>query len=54
MKLIDVELFMMNPDATEAERLDCAEFLRQQLRSYLTQGERVAMAMSIPTALPGA
>jgi hypothetical protein len=55
MKLIDAELVMMKGDnATEAERLGLAKFLRQQLRSYLTQGERVAIALSIPTARPGA
>jgi hypothetical protein len=36
MKLLDAELVLMKgDDATEAERLDCAKFLRQQLRSYL-------------------
>jgi hypothetical protein len=53
MKLIDAELVMMDDNATEAARLDCAKFLRQQLRSYLTEGEGVAEALSLAhTVLP--
>ena len=51
MKLIDAELVMMKgDDATEAERLDCAKYWRQQVRSCLTQSKSVAMMLSVPTA----
>jgi hypothetical protein len=52
MKKLDAELVLINPDATEAERLDCAKFYRQQVRSYLTQGESCARVLGIPVALP--
>ena len=49
----DAELVMMkirNGDATEAERLDCGKYWRQQIRAHLTEGESIASMLSIPTA----
>jgi hypothetical protein len=53
MKKLDAELVMMNPDATEAERLDCGKFFRQQLRSHLTVMKRAAMMLGTFSSYPG-
>ena len=49
MKKLDAELVLINPDATEAERLDCAKFYRQQVRSYLTRARAAPGSWAFPS-----